>query len=77
MLEGFYCAPIVDDNLAVNVRYRLGRSNQLDGSLFYKTLLTNDKIVLTGNNSLGCVNLSNSEFNLERGMLLEKKRIIH
>lgn len=26
---------------------------------------------------LDCVNLSNSEFNLERGMLLEKKRIIH
>lgn len=62
---------------AINFIY-LGteRDNQLDGPLFYETLLTNDKIV-TGNHFLDCVNLSNSELNLERGMLLEKKRIIY
>lgn len=44
---------------------------------FYDTLLTNDKIVLTGNHFLDCVILSNSELNLESGMLLEKKHIIY
>ncbi|BFH62574.1 hypothetical protein PAJ34TS1_31660 [Paenibacillus azoreducens] len=53
------------------------RANQLDVPLFYETLLTNDKTVLTGNHFLDYVNLSNSELNLERGKLLEKKRIIY
>lgn len=48
----------------------------MDDNLAVK-VRTNDKIVLTGNNSLDCVNLSNSELGLERGKLLEKKRVIY
>lgn len=53
------------------------RAPQLDEPLFYKTLFTNDEIVLTGNYFLYCANLSNSGLHLERGMLLEKKRTLH
>lgn len=40
-------------------------------------IINENKIALTGNFFLDYVNLSNDELNLERGMLLEKKRIIY